>query len=76
MAAIEGSKAYLVRTKEDSKDISRINTNTARTIERTSSLSSHLHRERNISSSNSGSDVESQQQYSGRYGQNNIAISS
>src|ERR671926_484994 len=33
-ANIDASKAYLVRTMESSKDISRINTNTARTIGR------------------------------------------
>ena len=37
MATMDASKAYLVRTKEASRDLSRINGNTARTIGRTSS---------------------------------------
>jgi hypothetical protein len=36
MAAVDASKAYLVRTKEASGDIARINANTARTIGRIS----------------------------------------
>ena len=36
MAAVDASKAYLVRTKEASADIARINANTARTIGRIS----------------------------------------
>ena len=37
LANMDASKAYLYRTREASKDISRINVNTARTFERTSS---------------------------------------
>ena len=37
MATMDASKAYLVRTKEASRDLSRINGNIARTIGRTSS---------------------------------------
>ena len=64
MATMDASKAYIVRTKEASKDISRITANTARTIMTAST------KMRNGSSS-SGGDVESQQQqhqrYSGKY---------
>jgi hypothetical protein len=36
MATMDASKAYLVRTKEASRDLSKINANTARTIMTTS----------------------------------------
>ena len=59
MATMDASKAYLVRTKEASKDISRINSNTARTIGRTS-LSSQMH------SSSGNEERQQQQQYGGQ----------
>src|SRR5919199_6886873 len=59
MATMDASKAYIVRTKEASKDISRINVNNARTIGRTS-LSSQMH------SSSGNEERQQQQQYGGQ----------
>jgi hypothetical protein len=55
LANMDASKAYIYRTREASKDISRINVNTARTFERTSSQI----RDGNNSNSSSDNNVSS-----------------